>query len=104
MVERAFVIMQIGAKDSPERKRANEIYNYVIAPAVQDAGLDPYRADQDLTPGPITPKFLLELLRARVIIADLTGRNPNVYYELGIVHSFARPLISIADLASSLPF
>src|ERR1700676_870088 len=104
MDERAFVIQQIGAKDSPERKRADEIYNYIIVPAVQDAGLKPYRADLDLTPGAITPKMLGELLKARVVIADLTGRNPNVFYELGITHSFARPLISIADSSKSLPF
>jgi hypothetical protein len=104
MDERAFVIQQIGAKDSPERKRADEIYNYIIVPAVQDAGLKPYRADLDLTPGAITPKMLTTLLTARLVIADLTGRNPNVFYELGITHSFARPLISIADSSKSLPF
>jgi hypothetical protein len=48
--------------------------------------------------------MLAELLTARVVIADLTGRNPNVFYDLGITHSFARPLISIADSAGSLPF
>jgi len=104
MAERAFIVMQIGAKDSPERKRADEIYTYVISPAVVDASLEPYRADLDFSPGAITPKFLSELLEARLVIADLTGRNPNVFYELGITHSFARPLISIADSSSSLPF
>ena len=104
MAERAFVIMQVGAKDSSERKRADEIYEYIISPAVEAASLEPYRADLDLTPGAITPKMLAELLSARVVIADLTGRNPNVFYELGITHSFARPLISIADSSSSLPF
>ena len=104
MDERAFVIQQIGAKDSPERKRADEIYLYIIVPAVEDAGLKPYRADLDLTPGAITPKMLSTLLTARLVIADLTGRNPNVFYELGITHSFARPLISIADSSKSLPF
>ena len=104
MAERAFVIMQVGAKDSPERKRADEIYNFIVVPAVEGAGLEPYRADLDLSPGAITPKMLSELLGARLVIADLTGRNPNVFYELGITHSFARPLISIADSSSSLPF
>lgn len=102
--ERAFIIQQIGAKDSPERKRADEIYEGIIVPAVEGAGLEPYRADLDLTPGAITSKMLAELLNARVVIADLTGRNPNVFYELGITHSFARPLISIADSSRSLPF
>jgi hypothetical protein len=96
--------MQVGAKDSPERKRADEIYKFIIAPVVKAADLDPYRADLDITPGPIAPKMLSELLSARIVIADLTGRNPNVFYELGITHSFARPLISIADSSKSLPF
>lgn len=104
MAERVFVVMQVGAKDSSERRRADEIYKFIIAPAVSDAGLEPYRADLDFSPGAITPKMLSELLNARVVIADLTGRNPNVFYELGITHSFARPLISIADSSSSLPF
>ena len=104
MADRVFVIQQIGAKDSPERKRADEIYNFIVVPAVKEAGLEPYRADLDLTPGAITPKMLSELLSARVVIADLTGHNSNVFYELGITHSFARPLISIADSSRSLPF
>jgi hypothetical protein len=104
VVDRAFIVMQIGAKDSPERKRADEIYDFIVVPSVKGAGLEPYRADLDLSPGAITPKMLSELLGARVVIADLTGRNPNVFYELGITHSFARPLISIADSSSSLPF
>jgi hypothetical protein len=104
MSDQVFIIMQIGATDSPERKRADEIYEYIVAPAIKAVGLEPYRADRDFTPGPITRKFLSELLNARLIVADLTGHNPNVYYELGIAHSFARPLISIADSSSSLPF
>jgi hypothetical protein len=104
VVERAFIIMQVGAKDSPERKRADQIYEYIVVPPVVDAGLEPYRADLDFSPGAITTKMLSELISARLVIADLTGRNPNVFYELGITHSFARPLISIADSSSSLPF
>ena len=104
MADRAFVIMQVGAKDSPERKRADEIYNFIVVPAVEGIGLEPYRADLDPSPGAITPKFLSELLSARLVIADLTGHNPNVFYELGITHSFGRPLISIADSSNSLPF
>jgi hypothetical protein len=104
MEERVFTVQQIGAKESSDRKRADDIYEFIIVPAVKEVGLEPYRADLDLTPGAITPKMLSELLNARVIIADLTGRNPNVFYELGIIHSFARPLISIADSAASLPF
>jgi hypothetical protein len=104
MTDRAFIIQQVGFKDSSERKRADEIYNFIVVPAVQDAGLEPYRADLDMSPGAITTRMLSELLSARIVIADLTGRNPNVFYELGITHSFARPVISIADSSRSLPF
>ena len=104
MGERAFVIMQIGAKDSIERKRADEIFTYVVEPALDEWGVNAYRADLDYSPGAITPKMLSELLDARLVLADLTGRNPNVFYELGVAHSFTRPLISIADSTKSLPF
>jgi hypothetical protein len=104
VVEQAFVVMQVGAKDSLERKRADEIYGHVVGPAVTAAGLEPYRADLDPSPGGITPKMLLKLLGARVVIADLTGSSPNVFYELGIAHSFARPLILIASSPENLPF
>ena len=104
MTGKAFVIQQIGARGSTKRRRADQIYNYIIVPAVQDAGLDPYRADLDPSPGAITPQMLSGLLNARLVIADLTGRNPNVFYELGVAHSFARPLILIADASDSLPF
>lgn len=104
MSEQAFVVMQIGEKGSPERKRADEIYDFVIVPALKQFKIVPYRADLDPSPGAITQKMLSELVGASLIIADLTGRNPNVFYELGIAHSFAKPLISIADAVSSLPF
>jgi hypothetical protein len=102
--DQVFVVMQVGADGSPERKRADDIYKYVIEPVLREQGLKPYRADLDPSPGSITPKLLSELLNSKAVIADLTGRNPNVYYELGIAHSFARPLICIADNAKSLPF
>jgi hypothetical protein len=99
-----FVIMQVGEKGSPDRRRADEVYNYVVAPIVQKAGLQLYRSDLDATPGQVNQQMLRKLLEARVVIADLTGRNPNVFYELGIVHSFARPVIALVDTAKSLPF
>lgn len=104
LTDRAFIITQIGANNSPERKRADEIYEFIVAPTVTNAGLDPYRSDLDPSPGAITSRMLSELVNARLVIADLTGSNPNVFYELGVTHSFARPLVLIAESASDLPF
>lgn len=63
-----------------------------------------YRADLDLTPGQITPQMVKELIESPVVIADLTGRNPNVYYELGIAHSFGRKTIVLCDSVDPLAF
>jgi hypothetical protein len=102
--QHAFVVMQIGEQGTPERKRADEIYQFVVTPVLAKLGITAYRADLDPTPGQITPQMLRKLLDAQVVIADLTGRNPNVFYELGVIHSFARPVVALADSAKSLPF
>lgn len=102
--DQAFVIMQVGDKGSIDRKRADELFQYVIKPVLDEIGIKPYRSDLDPTPGQINPQMLQRLLEARVIIADLTGRNPNVFYEFGIAHSFARPIIPLVDNVQSLPF
>lgn len=102
--DRAFVIMQVGGKATPDRKRADDVFSYVVTPALREVGLQPYRSDLDPTPGQINQQMLRRLLEARVVIADLTGRNPNVFYEFGIVHAFARPVIALADSARSIPF
>jgi hypothetical protein len=100
----AFVVMQVGAEESPERARADQIYEYVVEPALETHRVPAYRADLDKTPGAITPRMLDRLVNARLVIADLTGRNPNVFYELGIAHSFAKPLITLASKPEVLPF
>ena len=43
-------------------------------------------------------------MQARIIVANITGRNPNVYYELGIAHAIDKPVIMIAQNKSDLPF
>jgi hypothetical protein len=101
----AFVVMHVGPEGSEVRSRADEVTEYVIEPILGSAefDLDTVRSDQDATPGSISPKMLRDLIGARVVIADLTGRNPNVYYELGVAHSFRRAVISLGQ-PSGLPF
>jgi hypothetical protein len=102
----AFVIMQIGEKESHARKRADEVADYVIREVLEEHefSLEMLRSDRDPTPGRITPQLLKSLIDSVVVIADLTGRNPNVYYELGVAHSFGRPVVALCDKSSSLAF
>ena len=98
-----FVITQIGEQDSIQRKRADTIVRYIIKPSLAAIGLEVYGASLDPTPGQ-TPQMVKALIGSRVVIADLTSRNPNVYYELGIAHSFGKKTIIICDTVESLAF
>src|SRR4051794_23748192 len=76
-----FVISQIGDKGSPERKRADEVYEHIVEPVASEFDLDCRRSDLDPTPGQLTTQIIKGIIEARVVIADLTGRNANVFFE-----------------------
>ena len=99
-----FVVSPIGEPDSPVRIRANRVFEKLIAPAADRLGLRPLRADQIERPGLISIQMLNYLVRAPLVIADATGNNPNVLYEIGVRHAIGKPLIQIAELGSELPF
>ncbi|HXP37300.1 MAG TPA: hypothetical protein VN817_06005 [Solirubrobacteraceae bacterium] len=100
----AFVICQVGAEGSEIRQRADEIYSFIVEPVTKEFDLSASRSDRDPTPGQVTAQIIRALTSARVVIADLTGHNPNVYYELGVAHSFAMPVVILVDSADSLSF
>lgn len=104
MGDHVFFVSQVGAKDSPERYRADEVHDGIVAPVAEKFGMSVHRADRDPTPGQVTTQIVRALLEARIVIADLTGRNPNVYYELGVAHAFQRPVAILVDKAASLSF
>lgn len=65
----------------------NRVYAELIQPALKQAGLDPFRADQEVRAGDIRTDMFQELLLADLVLADLTIDNPNVWYELGVRHA-----------------
>lgn len=101
---KAFVISQIGSEGTEVRARADAIFKYVVKPVTDEIGLEAVRSDLDPTPGQITVQIIESLTSAAVVIADLTGSNPNVYYELAVAHSFGIPVVSLVDTTDSLPF
>lgn len=62
------------------------------------------RSDDIRVPGSITKEIVTSLHTADLVIADLTGHNPNVFYELGVAHSAARPTLMITQTIQELPF
>jgi hypothetical protein len=81
------------------------VYRQVIAPAVQDAGLEPIRADEERIGGTIHKPMFERLMLCPYAIADITGANPNVYYELGIRHAMRpRSTVILFAAGTMLPF
>lgn len=99
-----FVISPIGEQGSETRKRSDIIFKYVIAPAVESFGYAPLRADQISEPGLITSQIIQHIVDDPLVIADLTDRNPNVFYELAIRHAIKKPLIQIIKKGEQIPF
>lgn len=95
---KAFVIMPFAPRLAP-------IYS-AIQQACSIAGITSVRADEVLGPGPIVNQIFDNLADADLAIAEVTDRNPNVYYEVGVAHSLGKPTILLArrDSISDLPF
>lgn len=82
----------------------NELYSDVIVPVCDDLGLVAVRVDETYGPGLIIADITREIVEARVIVADITPANPNVYYEVGYAHALNKPTILIAEKPTQLPF
>jgi tetratricopeptide (TPR) repeat protein len=95
----AFVVMPFGTKPAADGTIIdfNRVYAELIRPALELAGLDPFRADQEVRAGDIRTDMFQELLLADLVLADLTIDNPNVWYELGVRHALrARGVVLIS--------
>ena len=62
------------------------------------------RGDERASQGEIFPQLLKLIIEARIIIANISGRNPNVFYELGIAHALDKTVILVAHRSSEVPF
>jgi hypothetical protein len=99
-----FFIAPIGHEGSEERKRSDGVLEFIVARAAEELGLVAIRADQIAEPGQITVQVLDHVLRAKAAVADLTGLNPNVFYELAVRHTARLPVALIAEKGCDLPF
>ena len=99
-----FVIAPIGEAESDTRKRSDQILKHVISPAVESCGYNATRADQISEPGMITSQVIQKIVDDPLVVADLTERNPNVFYELAISHVIRKPLVQIIKKGEQIPF
>jgi len=97
-----FVISPIGAEGTTDRQRADNVLHHIIEPAALEFHV--VRADQIAKPGHITTQIVEHILEAPLVVADLTGHNANVFYELALRHVTRKPVIHMSDGEWRPPF
>lgn len=81
-----------------------EYFNGIIVPAVEEAGLTAVKGDDIYGTAPIIQDIWNLIWKARVVIAEVTGRNANVNYELGMCHALGVPTVLITQDMNDVPF
>jgi len=101
--DRCFVITPIGDKSDPIRRHIDGIIDAAIIPALGNKYevIAPHRISEPRT---ITKKVIEEIYSAKLVVANVTGLNPNVMYELALRHAIGKPVIIIVEYGTKLPF
>lgn len=99
-----FVISPIGEEGSEIRERSDQILKHIITSSVEQLNYTIIRADKISEPGIITTQIIEHIVDANLVIADLTDKNPNVFYELAIRHAIRKPLVQMIKKGEVIPF
>ena len=92
-----FVMMPFG-------DRFEAVYRTLINPVASQFGLTTVRADEMFSSGSIVEQIRVAIQQSRLCIADVSERNPNVLYEVGIAHTLGKPTILLTQNIEELPF
>ena len=99
-----FIVAPIGSSESDIRKRSDQVFEFLLQPILEELGYKAIRADMINHPGIITSQIIEHLVSDELVIADLTGSNANVLYELAVRHTLRKPFIQIMTSGEKLPF
>jgi hypothetical protein len=82
----------------------NSVFRDHVAPTVKGLGLTIKRADDIFGTQPIVDDIWEGICESSIILADVTGRNPNVMYEIGLAHTIGKPVVIITQSIDDVPF
>lgn len=94
---KVFVVMQFS-------EPYHELYEDVIQPVTKDFGLEAHHAGEVFGPGIILYDIVHDINEAKIVVAEITEQNQNVFYELGYAHALRKPTILLAERGKDLPF
>jgi hypothetical protein len=93
----AFVLM-------PFDEAFDDVYKLGIKPACEDAGAYCERVDEQTYDGMILARIYNQIAKADIVISEMTGRNPNVFYETGYAHALGKRTVLLTRGAGDIPF
>jgi len=102
-MKKCFVVMPFSKTESCTEDQWTEIFEEVIKPSVEESGFGYQCIRSDVVPGAIIDHIIDNLNNSEIVIADLTDRNPNVFYELGVRHALKQGTILITQDFSHVP-
>jgi len=82
----------------------DDIYQLGIKDACSDAGAYCERVDEQIFQETILDRIYNQIAKADIIVADMTGRNANVFYEVGYAHALGKTTLLLTQSADDIPF
>src|SRR5206468_3311828 len=91
-------------EEKEQRKHSDMIFTAFVRRALEEQNLEVVRADKISKPGMISGQIIEYVLKSRLVVADLSFHNPNVFYELCLRHVIGKPTVHIIRKGDKIPF
>lgn len=95
--KRCFVMMPFSDQGDYPKGHFTKVYEQIFAPAIIKAGYKPYRVDENTISDSIINKIFEGVQNCEMALCDLSNRNPNVLYELGLRQAYNKPVVLVKD-------